>query len=274
MLSESPLRNGFRSGLIVGLMVGPSAALIAGLSHGLITGLAGGLVNGLVGGLLGGSLGGLGVGSLKQIDPVETMSWRWNRFWKRSIPGLIAGLMVGLIVGLLHGLNALNGLRLGLVFGLTCGVVSGMIGGFTDTVKAGKVSPNQGVKLSRQNALVISLVCLPLGLIWGLVSEILVNGAVLRAGLAYALLGGLVGGLNRGGSAFIKHYALRLVLWLNGYTPLNFIKFLDHCAKLILLKKVGGGYIFVHRMLLEYFADLTTEPVIKSAVSSRDNPDQ
>jgi eukaryotic-like serine/threonine-protein kinase len=165
-------------------------------------------------------------------------------------------------------------LRLGLVFGLTCGVVSGMIGGFTDTVKAGKVSPNQGVKLSRQNALVISLVCLPLGLIWGLVSEILVNGAVLRAGLAYALLGGLVGGLNRGGSAFIKHYALRLVLWLNGYTPLNFIKFLDHCAKLILLKKVGGGYIFVHRMLLEYFADLTTEPVIKSAVSSRDNPDR
>jgi hypothetical protein len=48
---------------------------------------------------------------------------------------------------------------------------------------------------------------------------ILLNGAVLRAGLAYALLGGLVGGLNRGGSAFIKHYALRLVLWLNGYTP-------------------------------------------------------
>jgi hypothetical protein len=53
-------------------------------------------------------------------------------------------------------------------------------------------------------------------------------------------------------------YALRLILWLNAYTPLNFIKFLDHCAKLILLKKVGGGYIFIHRMLLEYFADLPT----------------
>jgi hypothetical protein len=34
------------------------------------------------------------------------------------------------------------------------------------------------------------------------------------------------------------------------------VKFLDHCAKLIFLKKVGGGYIFVHRMLLDYFADL------------------
>jgi hypothetical protein len=67
------------------------------------------------------------------------------------------------------------------------------------------------------------------------------------------------GGFNRGGSAVIKHYALRLILWLTRYTPLDFIKFLDHCSKLILLKKVGGGYIFIHRMLLEYFAELTPE---------------
>ena len=57
----------------------------------------------------------------------------------------------------------------------------------------------------------------------------------------------------------IKHYALRLTLWLNGYTPFKFVNFLDHCARLILLKKVGGGYIFIHRMLLEYFADLTPQ---------------
>jgi hypothetical protein len=30
-------------------------------------------------------------------------------------------------------------------------------------------------------------------------------------------------------------------------------------AKLIFLKKVGGGYIFLHRMLLDYFADLTPQ---------------
>jgi hypothetical protein len=63
--------------------------------------------------------------------------------------------------------------------------------------------------------------------------------------------------VNRGGSAVIKHYALRLILLLKGYTPLRFIDFLDHCARLILLKKVGGGYIFIHRMLLEYFAEMT-----------------
>jgi hypothetical protein len=38
---------------------------------------------------------------------------------------------------------------------------------------------------------------------------------------------------------FISHYA----------------RFLDTCASAGLLRKVGGGYIFAHRYLLEYFAE-------------------
>jgi hypothetical protein len=114
----------------------------------------------------------LGVGSLNHITLVETISWKWNQFWKRTIPGSILGLIVRLSVG---------------------------------------------------------------------------------------LIGGLIAGLNRGGSAVIKHYALRLTLCLNGDTPFKFVKFLDQCARLILLKKVGGGYIFIHRTLLEYFAEMTPQ---------------
>jgi hypothetical protein len=83
----------------------------------------------------------------------------------------------------------------------------------------------------------------------------------LTVGLVAGLIFGLSVGLNRGGLAVIKHYALRLILWMNGYMPLNFVGFLDQCAKLILLKKVGGGYIFIHRMLLEYFAELTPKSI-------------
>jgi hypothetical protein len=83
-----------------------------------------------------------------------------------------------------------------------------------------------------------------------------VSGADLGVDLALGLIFGLIGGLNRGASTVIKHYSLRLILWLTRCTPFKFIKFLDYCAKLILLKKVGGGYIFIHRMLLEYFAEL------------------
>ena len=37
--------------------------------------------------------------------------------------------------------------------------------------------------------------------------------------------------------------------------PRNYARFLDYAAEeLTFLQKVGGGYIFVHRYLLEYFA--------------------
>jgi eukaryotic-like serine/threonine-protein kinase len=145
------------------------------------------------------------------------------------------------------------GLLFALIVAPIFGLVSGLVGGFTDRVKVGKASPNQGIKLSQKNSLAAFLVTwLTVGLIFGLIVGLIV-------GLIAGLIAGLIVGLNRGGSAVIKHYALRLMLWLKGYTPFRFVRFLDHCAKLILLKKVGGGYIFIHRMLLEYFAELTPE---------------
>jgi len=35
-------------------------------------------------------------------------------------------------------------------------------------------------------------------------------------------------------------------------------RLIDYAAECILLRKVGGGYIFVHRLLLEYFASFDT----------------
>jgi len=49
------------------------------------------------------------------------------------------------------------------------------------------------------------------------------------------------------------------MLRLNGSAPLNYARFLDCAAERIFLRKVGGGYIFVHRLLLEYFASLEPE---------------
>jgi hypothetical protein len=125
----------------------------------------------------------------------------------------------------------------------------------------GKAFPNEGIKLSRKNALTALLV---IGLVGGLMYGL--SKGQMGVLISWLFLG-LIVGLNRGGSAVIKHYVLRLILRLKGYTAFNFIKFLDHCASLILLKKVGGGYIFIHRMLLDYFADLST--IEKSAESKR-----
>jgi MFS family permease len=173
--SASPLRRCIISGSIGGLIFelifrcSESRMVTSGL---LESGLVNGLVNGLANGLLCGLVGGLGVGSLIHINLVETLSWNWNRFWKNAIFGLIVGLIVALILaliillffGLRFGVSdplrfgLIVGLPLGLSFGPIGGLFMGLVGGFTDRVKEGKASPNQGIKLSLQNSLALFLV--------------------------------------------------------------------------------------------------------------------
>jgi eukaryotic-like serine/threonine-protein kinase len=64
------------------------------------------------------------------------------------------------------------------------------------------------------------------------------------------LLGGLIGLSAGGGQPVIQHFILRYCLWRNGSMPWHIARFLDFCAERIFLRKVGGGYIFIHRLLL------------------------
>ena len=54
----------------------------------------------------------------------------------------------------------------------------------------------------------------------------------------------------------IQHHILRFLLWRKDYAPLNYVSFLDYAAGRVFLYKVGGGYIFIHRLLMEHFATL------------------
>jgi hypothetical protein len=54
----------------------------------------------------------------------------------------------------------------------------------------------------------------------------------------------------------IRHIDLRTILYRAGCAPLNYAAFLDYCASRHLLRRVGGGYLFRHRMLMDYFAQL------------------
>ena len=178
------------------------------------------------------------------------------------IGALLGGLSSGLIYGYNHGL--MDGVQFGLFIGLLCGLLGGMLNGisrgFIDKIREDKIRANQGIRLTLINGIFVCLMAMSIiGLFAGLfywATDSLIAGLI--TGLIIGLNNGLIIGLNRGLAAVIKHYSLRLVLWRSGKTPFKFIPFLDYCAKLILLKKVGGGYIFIHRMLLEYFAGLET----------------
>lgn len=57
-----------------------------------------------------------------------------------------------------------------------------------------------------------------------------------------------------GGIDLLLHAALRMVLAFTGTMPLRLRRFLDYALHLGFLQRVGGGYIFFHRLLLEHFA--------------------
>jgi WD40 repeat protein len=71
--------------------------------------------------------------------------------------------------------------------------------------------------------------------------------------IAAPLLGLLIA-LVSGGTACLHHVVLRLLLWRSGAIPWNLAQFLDYAGERLFLRRVGGSYMFVHRLLLEHIA--------------------
>lgn len=63
-----------------------------------------------------------------------------------------------------------------------------------------------------------------------------------------------------GGLTILRHYTLRWLLAHSHTFPLDARRFLDDATARTLLRRVGGGYSFVHRRLLDYFADTALMP--------------
>ncbi len=269
--------------LISGLMSGLMGGLICGLSYGLTFKLMGGLVCRLMGGVIGGLMGGLvcglnsglnsglmvglifGLISVRgkaEIKTVETLKWSWKEAKNGLMSGLMGGLILGLILGLRGGLR--GGLILGLILGLRGGLIIGLIGSLVAGMKgsaiATKTIPNQGIYKTAMNAGIIGciswLISGLMGLMGGLIFK-LGYGVIL--GLLVGVILGLIALILKGGKACIRHFTLRLILYRNGYIPWNYARFLDYASDRIFLQKVGGGYIFIHRLLLEHFAQMRLE---------------
>ena len=233
-----------------------------------------GIIGGLIWGLIWGPMAGLIVAPTfwllgnKNIETVETLKWFWQEsnksFRSALIIGLTWGLIYGLIEGLIEGLTwgliygLIGGLMGGLTWGLTWGLIYGLIGGFRGPNMQRKFKPNQGIWRSARSALIMVLIMvLIMGLIGGLIGGLimgLIDGLIV--GLIVGLILGPIVGLFVGGSACLRHFSLRLMLYRLGYIPWNYSRFLDYAAERLFLQKVGGGYIFVHRMLLEHFANM------------------
>lgn len=82
----------------------------------------------------------------------------------------------------------------------------------------------------------------------------------LRDGLSIAWILAISGFLlmwtMSGGLTVLRHYSIRWLLARSQTFPWRAQAFLDDATARILLQRVGGGYRFMHRLLLDYFADL------------------
>jgi NACHT domain len=138
-------------------------------------------------------------------------------------------------------------------------LIGGIFSGFRDFTIQKKITPNEGILISSRSALFVFII---VSIIVGLSSEIfiwLITGRInnIFLGLYIGLYIAVFAGLILGGSVSIRHYVLRFVLCRKRYAPWNYAQFLDYASEKLFLRKVGGGYEFVHRMLQEHFAEMT-----------------
>lgn len=215
----------------------------------------------------------------QEIRAVEKLQFSWQGALRGVLLGFGAGIIVGGILDQIVGGRFFNWLlpklslplgrfvAAGLLFGPVLAMFGIIFGGFHGVFLDTQTRPNQGIIFSVRNALIAGFICLLLG--WGvgfayaLIGQqvVPVGWTQLRTGgpwhgLSVGLLFGAFAMLWHGGLDVIKHFILRLLLWRAGYMPWNYAHFLDYAAERIFLRKVGGGYIFIHRLLLEYFARL------------------
>lgn len=123
-------------------------------------------------------------------------------------------------------------------------VVRGFSRGMKATAVPLKTAPNRGIFLSCRNALYFLVPSL-IPILFGNFFLALVLFAV-----------GMYPAAWYGGFDAIDHYLVRRRMQRLGYAPKDYVEFLDYAAvELGFLQKAGGAYLFMHRQLLEYFAD-------------------
>jgi hypothetical protein len=148
-------------------------------------------------------------------------------------------------------------LPLGLMFAFFCGIFTVL----TSKELPARTRPGQGLKSSTVNALIAGLA---IGSVFALISATYMKftGFVptLRLVALPAVAWALPAAFWYGGFDVIQHLTLRMMLIRAGSIPRRFVAFLNHATRLVFLQRVGSGYIFVHRQLLDYFAETSVRP--------------
>jgi hypothetical protein len=195
-----------------------------------------------------------------------------SAFADKYLIALVIITNLGIIAATLLGLS--KGLRFNwsvwLVGGLFAGLIIGFSLGWSLSIGIGFQSIKSGfetdLKEKDDDKKIIQMLLLTI-LVWAVFTLVYklniksVDG--MSGGLIWGLVFGGALGLILGSSITILYltlyYEVLFLIVYRGYLPFRLVPFLDHCVDLIFLRRVGGGYIFVHRLLMEHFAEMYVE---------------
>jgi hypothetical protein len=177
------------------------------------------------------------------IRTVAALSWTWF------------GAFIGLLIGL--GLATIAELVEWNLYGttqivptyLSSGLVFILLGGLRGHRVSATSNPNQGVWLSATNALMASVI---VGLTILVVTTVVWQISFL--GFIAGTLSVLVALFIYGGGNVANHFYLRFLLWMTKDLSWDLVSFLEFSVDRVFLHRVGGGYLFTHQTLQNYFA--------------------
>jgi eukaryotic-like serine/threonine-protein kinase len=258
--------------LAVGLGGGLSGGLWRGLAFGLSVALALGLASGIALALTSRQVDGQPIG----VEPTEQVRWSWAALRAGLPRWLSIGLAVAVVMGVLYGLavDPGSGLVFACLTSLTIALILGPLAGLTAGLRDERVMPNEGIRRSAEHAVLIGLAAgvgaaLTGGLGYGLLFR---RAGALPAGLGFGLVIGATIAIVFGGTACVQHYVVRAWLVRARSAPWQYGRFLEALTQRLLLRRSGSAYLFVHRLLRDYLADVNPDRAQAAAHSSSDGP--
>ena len=197
-----------------------------------------------------------------RIETVESLAWSWPYATLGLGVGVVGGLVLGALVG---WLDRWSTTAWATPWAALLAAAGGALGAFEAGLRPGdlrlRMAPGQGVGQSlRSGVVVMTRVMVLAGVLLSVAlgaASLLNGGDVILAAapwLLWLLLYlGLGFALAYGQLAYYQHARLRRILYDRGHIADDYPAFLNQTAERNLLRKVGGGYTFVHALLLQYF---------------------
>ncbi len=193
------------------------------------------------------------------IELGESLQWSWREALRQAPIGLIIGLLFGLLQLLMFPDDLAEWTYPAplavMLWVMPWTLVFFVTGGLRGRRIERTSRPNQATWISLRadfQAGVVTGAALGV-LFWGFGPLYAPDASfgIIQAGMIF-----LARFFGFGGSGAVNHLFLRLFLWLEG-VPWNLAGFLEHATDLAILRRVGGGYIFINRLVQDYFSGVS-----------------